>query len=193
MSELFPSLLQELTFWFVLLASILAAAWINRHRESPEMWKRSDNSDYLLISLGLVFGFVAAPILLGYARIGVLPNWLFYPGIALAILGDIVTFWASSHLGKFLSGHLRVRTDHSVIDKGPYRYLRHPMYTGELMAYVGLGLAVQSWVAILVILVLYGILYGNRIRIEERLLAAELGDDYVQYMKRTKRIIPFVF
>jgi protein-S-isoprenylcysteine O-methyltransferase Ste14 len=66
------------------------------------------------------------------------------------------------------------------------------MYTGQIVSFIGLGLAVQSWAAILVVLVASGIRYGIRIRVEERLLVSKLGNSYVQYMKRTKRLIPFI-
>ncbi len=66
------------------------------------------------------------------------------------------------------------------------------MYTGQIVSFIGLGLAMQSWAAILVVLVASGIRYGIRIRVEERLLVSKLGNNYVQYMKRTKRLIPFI-
>jgi len=66
------------------------------------------------------------------------------------------------------------------------------MYTGQVLFFIGFGMALQSWVALLVILILTGILYTARIRSEEKLLVAKLGNEYVEYMKRTKRIIPFL-
>jgi protein-S-isoprenylcysteine O-methyltransferase Ste14 len=60
------------------------------------------------------------------------------------------------------------------------------------MTFIGVGVALQSWGGILVILVLFGVAIGYRIHIEEKVMISELGDDYVQYMKRTKRLIPFV-
>ncbi len=77
-----------------------------------------------------------------------------------------------------------------MIRNGPYRLVRHPVYAGEILSFIGLGLALQSWVALLIIPVTASVFYSNRIRIEEKFLTAELGDDYVQYMKSVKRIIP---
>ncbi len=87
---------------------------------------------------------------------------------------------------------MQVVSGHRVIQEGPYRLIRHPIYAGEILSFIGLGLALQSWVALVTILVASAIFYANHIRVEERFLVAELGDEYVQYMKRTKRIIPFI-
>ena len=63
----------------------------------------------------------------------------------------------------------------------------------QIVAFIGLGLALQSWVALLVILIVAGSRIAYRIRIEEEFLSSELGDAYVNYMRRTKRLIPFVW
>jgi protein-S-isoprenylcysteine O-methyltransferase Ste14 len=79
-----------------------------------------------------------------------------------------------------------------VVKTGPYRLVRHPAYSGALLIMVGIGLALQSWGAVLVILVIYGSTFGYRMRNEEKVLVSELGDEYVRYMKTTKRIIPYL-
>jgi len=75
------------------------------------------------------FAGIPVGIVVGYARIGVLPDWLFYPGEALVVAGLAVT------------------------EDGPYRYVRHPGYLGQIVAFIELGLALQAWVALLVILI----------------------------------------
>lgn len=146
----------------------------------------------MLIFLGF---FVAIPVVFsfGYSGLAGLPDWTFYPGIFLVLLGVLVRQWAIAVLGRFFSLTVRVAEDHRVVDRGPYRLVRHPSYTGALIALVGLSLAVQSWGALLVTLVVFGAAFGYRIRVEERALISQLGDDYVSYMKRTKRLIPFLF
>ena len=153
---------------------------------------RRDRGSGLLIFLGF---FVAIPVVFsfGYSGLAGLPDWIFYPGIVLILLGVLVRQWAIAVLGRFFSLTVRVAEDHRVVDRGPYRLVRHPSYTGALIALVGLSLAVQSWGALLVILIVFGAAFGYRIRVEERALISQLGDDYVSYMKRTKRLIPFLF
>src|SRR6266849_9128740 len=153
---------------------------------------RRDRGSGLLIFLGF---FVAIPVVLsfGYSGLAGLPDWTFYPGIFLILLGVLVRQWAIAVLGRFFSLTVRVAEDHRVVDRGPYRLVRHPSYTGALIALVGLSLAVQSWGALLVVLMVFGVGFGYRIRVEEKALTSQLGDDYASYMKRTKRLIPFLF
>jgi protein-S-isoprenylcysteine O-methyltransferase Ste14 len=70
--------------------------------------------------------------------------------------------------------------------------VRHPAYTGSLLTIVGLGFVLQSWGAVLVLIAFFGIAFGYRIHVEEGVLTSKLGDEYVAYVKRTKRLIPYV-
>ena len=107
-------------------------------------------------------------------------------------LGVLVRQYAIAILGRFFSLTVQIAEDHMVVEKGPYRLIRHPSYTGILITFIGLGLAVQSWGAVLVLLLFFGISFGYRMRVEERTLLSGLGRDYASYMKRTKRLIPFL-
>jgi len=139
----------------------------------------------VFISSGLALSF-------GYAGVFVLPDWVFYPGIFLMLLGVLVRQWAIAVLGRFFSLTVRVATDHRVVTRGPYRLVRHPSYTGVLITFIGLGLAVQSLGGLLVLLGVFSLSYGYRIRVEEKTLLSELGPDYASYMRRTKRLVPFI-
>jgi protein-S-isoprenylcysteine O-methyltransferase Ste14 len=80
-----------------------------------------------------------------------------------------------------------------VLDQGLYRYLRHPSYMGTFITVFGYGLALTNWLSLLVMLVLPGLAYGYRMRVEEAALLEAFGEDYRAYMRRTKRLIPFIF
>ncbi|HEY3002453.1 MAG TPA: isoprenylcysteine carboxylmethyltransferase family protein [Kribbellaceae bacterium] len=141
----------------------------------------------------LIFPGMIAGIAIGYARFGALPHWLFYPGEALFVVGAAFTAWSYSQLGRYLSLYAEVLPDHQVIEDGPYRYIRHPGYLGAVVALTGFGLALQSWVALLVVLAVAAVALATRIRVEEELMTTEIGDRYVDYKARTKRIIPFIW
>jgi len=185
-TPLFPSLFESVVFWAILVLYFVALLIFIARYGRKEGKKRQDPTPVIILA-------IVGVIVIGYARIGVLPNWLFYPGEVLFVVGAAFTFWSYSLLGRYLSAHVQVFPEHKVIENGPYRYIRHPGYLGQIVAFIGLGLAVQSWVALLAILVVAGGLLLYRIRNEEEFLAAELGDDYVKYMKRTKRFLPFVW
>jgi len=181
------------TAYFVWIVSELFGAVLVprlRRRGGATRVKRDRGSGALIIFTVLVSIIIA--LSLGYASVGPLPDWVFYPGIFLMVLGVLVRQWAIAVLGRFFSLTVRVAEDHRVVVKGPYRLVRHPSYAGVLITFIGLALAVQSWGALLVLLTVFSVSYGYRMRVEERVLQSELGPDYAEYMKRTKRLIPFL-
>jgi protein-S-isoprenylcysteine O-methyltransferase Ste14 len=109
------------------------------------------------------------------------------------VVGIAFRQWAIAVLGRFFSAAVRVQQDQTVVDTGPYRYVRHPSYTGALLIFVGLGLALQSWGAILVLAMIFAVAFGYRMHVEEEALISELGEAYISYSRRTKRLIPYVY
>jgi protein-S-isoprenylcysteine O-methyltransferase Ste14 len=95
-------------------------------------------------------------------------------------------------LGRFFSGTVGTQEGQFVVEKGPYKFIRHPSYTGALLIFIGLGLAFQSWGAVLSLILLFCIAYGYRIHIEEKALISELGEEYIEYKKKTKALIPYL-
>jgi protein-S-isoprenylcysteine O-methyltransferase Ste14 len=96
-------------------------------------------------------------------------------------------------LGKYFTFDVAVHNNHTLIQEGPYRYIRHPSYSGALLSLVGFGLALGNWAGLALFLFCMGIAYSYRIPIEEAALAAGLGEPYRQYVSRTRRLIPFLF
>ncbi len=180
------------TAYFVWIASELFGAVLvpRLRRRGATRVSRDRGSGPLIIFT--VFVSIILAFSFGYSGIGVLPDWAFYLGIFLMFLGVLVRQWAIAVLGRFFSLTVRVAEDHRVVVKGPYRLVRHPSYTGVLITFIGLALAVQSWGALLVLLGVFSLSFGYRMRVEEKTLLSELGEDYANYMKRTKRIIPYL-
>ncbi len=139
-----------------------------------------------------LFFSVFSAILLTENNIAMLPDMHFYTGIFLMVIGILVRQWAILILGRFFTLTISVQENQNVIDYGPYRFIRHPSYLGLYLTAIGIGIALGSWGGILVIFLLFGFAIGYRIHIEEKFLISKLGDDYIQYMKRTKRLIPFI-
>lgn len=136
--------------------------------------------------IALLFSIIIAKI-----AIAPLPNWLYYLGIAVMFAGMAFRQWSIAVLGRFFSGVIGVQKEQKVVESGPYHLIRHPSYTGVLIYLVGMGLALQSGAAVLINVAIFAIAYGYRIYVEEKVLKQELGSDYVEYMKRTKRLIPY--
>jgi protein-S-isoprenylcysteine O-methyltransferase Ste14 len=193
--SLFPSVYAEWTFWIItavwLGAEFIGASLIPALKRGGGGTGKSNR----LLNFVTIMAFVSVFGIAGvFAQQGVamLPGWTSYIGMTLMILGLFVRQWAVAVLGRFFSGATGVLGDHRVVETGPYRLVRHPSFTGVLLTQVGIGLAFQSWGAVLAILPVFGIGYGYRMLLEEKELLAKLGDVYAAYMKRTKRLIPFL-
>lgn len=135
---------------------------------------------------------ILASILFAVFNVTMLPSWIFFLGISLMIAGVIIRQWAVAILGGYFSHVIGVQKDQRVVQTGPYRFIRHPSYTGILLLLVGMALVFQTWGAVLVTGLSFGLAYGYRMLYEEKFLTKELGSSYAEYMKRTKRIIPFL-
>jgi protein-S-isoprenylcysteine O-methyltransferase Ste14 len=194
MAPLFPSAFEGVIFWFVFLFGMAVSSIIEERGAQQSLKSRKANGDKSTLPAlnTATFFSLAASILLGYARVIELPRWSFLLGLAMYLFGIAYAFWAAITLGRLYAPTVQVQFDHRVIEKGPYRFIRHPRYAGGLLAFLGIGLALQSWAAVLTLLSVMGLGYAYRIRVEERFLIAELGNDYIEYCKRTKRIIPLI-
>jgi len=192
--HLFPSQLDQAAFsvvyvgWIVSL--IMERVIIFQNRQSGTRIRRDRGS--LLLIYASIFISITVSFYFAQNTVWILPEWVFYLGIVMMLLGIFVREWAVVTLRKFFSYSVRVRVDHTVIQNGPYKVVRHPAYTGTMLTIIGLGLALRSGAGVLVLVVLFTLAFAYRIKVEEKLLIGELGDDYLQYMNRTKRLIPFI-
>jgi protein-S-isoprenylcysteine O-methyltransferase len=114
-------------------------------------------------------------------------------GIAIFLLGLLLRWYAIVYLGRLFTVDVAIAADHRLIDTGPYRYMRHPSYTGLLLGYIGLGLGLSNWVALLLTTVPTTTALLARMRIEETALTASLGPAYRHYAERTARLVPFLY
>ena len=160
-----------------------------RRRGSVIKWRDRGSIILLFITIGICLSLATY---FAAFKIAMLPSWVFYPGIVLIILGIILRQWSMAVLGRFFSAAVGTQEGQFVVENGPYKYIRHPSYTGILLIFIGVGLAFQSWGAIITIILLFTLAYGYRIHIEERILISELGEQYIEYKKRTKRLIPYI-
>jgi protein-S-isoprenylcysteine O-methyltransferase Ste14 len=116
-----------------------------------------------------------------------------FAGVVLFVAGLFLRWWAIITLGRFFTMDVTIEKDHELVERGPFRMVRHPSYTGVLLAFVGFALTLGNWAALLVILLPITAAFVHRMNVEEDALSRALGPQYTDYMRRTKRLVPFVY
>ena len=116
-----------------------------------------------------------------------------FAGVGLFVAGLFLRWWAIVVLGRFFTVDVTIEKDHEVVERGPFRVVRHPSYSGVLLAFVGFALTLGNWVAGLVLFLPIFVAFNHRMKVEEEALSAALGSRYTDYMKRTKRLVPMVY
>ncbi len=141
--------------------------------------------------LGLALNFLLA----GFFQAAAIP-WhrtaLFGIGVTLILLGVALRWYSIWTLGRYFTRDVAVSSDQIVVQNGPYRYIRHPAYSGTFLTMMGVGLAMTNWASLVALLM--GVLLGHmyRVNVEERALIQSIGQPYIEYMHRTKRFIPLL-
>jgi len=116
----------------------------------------------------------------------------FWTGTALLFTGSLLRRHCWRMLGEYFTGNVQTVSGQVVVDRGAYRYVRHPSYTAGIMMFLGIGVALESWLSALITFVAAAGVYVYRVSVEERALASSLGQPYVDYMKSRKRFVPFI-
>ncbi|MGB8524935.1 MAG: isoprenylcysteine carboxylmethyltransferase family protein [Candidatus Acidiferrales bacterium] len=183
-------------FWITYILWIVPEIIISTRR-APRISSKSGDRGSLLVVMLLLWIGIAADFALCFqlpqAAIRSERVPLFFVGIGLMFAGMALRLYSVSLLGRYFTFEVAVHTDQPVIEVGPYRYIRHPSYTGALITITGLGLALGNWAGLIALLGCMAIAYAYRIPIEESALVAALGDPYEKYIRRTHRLIPFIF
>ena len=184
-----------IVFWTTYVLWFVLESIGSRTKRSADPTQASDRGSFRLLilltwlALGLDFSL---SFLLPQAAILWHRSTFFFIGIALMLAGLAFRFYSMSLLGRFFTYQVAVHPGQTVVDAGPYRYIRHPSYSGALVTLVGLGLALGNWVGLFALLSCMGPAYAYRISVEEAALTTALGEPYEQYVRRTRRLIPFL-
>jgi protein-S-isoprenylcysteine O-methyltransferase Ste14 len=138
----------------------------------------------LIVPLRLPLGFLNDRMFPG----GPATHWI---AAAVVAAGLAFTVWARVHLGKNWSGTVTVKSDHELIRSGPYRFVRHPIYSGALLAVAGASIARGEWRGLLAVLILFVALW-RKLQLEERWMGEAFGEAYAKYRSEVSALIPFV-
>ncbi|MEW5833703.1 MAG: isoprenylcysteine carboxylmethyltransferase family protein [Pseudomonadota bacterium] len=177
--------------WFVFIAywAIQARAVKSTARSEPAIARLLKYWSPLIVGTLLILPWRGAEGTLPRARF-VPPNaWLPLSGALLVWAGVLFAIWARATLGRNWSAVVQVKQGHELVERGPYRWVRHPIYTGLLAAYLGTALALGEWRGLLGTAIV-GVSFWFKLRLEERWMRDEFGARYEDYMRRTRALIP---
>lgn len=183
-------------FWIVFALWVVPELLAWKFKQSNCPGKTRDRGSLILIAIlwwGAIGMDIAFSLLLPRARLASMLPLPFAIGISTMLLGIALRWYSAGILGKYFTFDVTIQAGQTVIERGPYRYLRHPSYTGALLTLLGFGLALGNWAGLAAAMGSMGLAYSYRIPVEERALTTALGDTYKQYMKRTWRLVPFLF
>lgn len=161
---------------------------------------RDDSVDADEQSLRTLWLTVVVSVSIGIAAAHLVPDaamhagdWLLWTGAMLFGGGLALRWYSIIYLGRYFTVNVAIHSGHEIIDTGPYSQVRHPSYAGALAAFAGIALCLGNWLSLAAIMLPVALAFRNRIVIEETALSSALGSPYVNYMRRTRRLIPFIY
>lgn len=192
--------------WFLLLVGVVYTAgvifvysirkerfWESTVNGPTSSEERGDRSLWF-ISLGMIFAFYLSPIEYLYLA-AVLPRntGMSFCGLGTVALGVGLFIWARRTLRENYSGHISVKVNQTLVQSGPYRFVRHPAYTGYLLMALGISLGYSSLAGLtsIVAILLPSLVY--RMNVEEKMLTEHFGEAYRQYAIKLKRLLPGIW
>jgi protein-S-isoprenylcysteine O-methyltransferase Ste14 len=132
--------------------------------------------------------YLLNPNWMAWSKIG-LPDWIRWLGVAIGVLCVAMIYWLFSSIGSGISPTSATRKQHTLVTSGPYRWVRHPLYTVGSSMFIAFGMMADNWF-IAALGVLAFIAMASRTPKEEANLIEKFGDEYREYMKRTGRFLP---
>ncbi len=178
-----------MVMWSVWLLVWLVWAFRSKKTQQRESW--TSRLLYIAIAWAAMFLMLSPKFSYGWLGSNVLrPGaWIGPTGIAICAFGFALTFWARYTLGTNWSGSVTIKVGHELIRNGPYRWVRHPIYTGLVVAMAGTALARDQWRGLPAVVLLWLSFTFKRIK-EEQFMQQTFGGQYVEYSKTTGAIFP---
>jgi protein-S-isoprenylcysteine O-methyltransferase len=185
------STLGLLTLFF--FGSEFALALFRRSRHTDGA-KAADRGSIRVLWIVITLAITLAVVLSGYGpgRFPFPPSVVRATALALLVSGLALRWWAVFTLGRFFTVDVATHDDHALVDTGPFRFVRHPSYTGLLVAFCGFGFSFGNAASLAALMVPIVGAFWYRMLVEEAALRRALGAPYDAYCARTKRLIPGV-
>jgi protein-S-isoprenylcysteine O-methyltransferase Ste14 len=180
-----------LVLWVGWLALWIAMARRVKAPAETETWRSRISHVGPLLIAAYLLAAPSVPLPLLGERFVPLALWPPTLGAALMALGVAFCVWARFTIADNWSGEVELKREHELVVDGPYRWVRHPIYTGLLLMFIGTALAVGEWRGVLAVM-LAGTAFWRKLGLEETLMRRQFGGAYDRYAKRVPALVPFV-
>ena len=153
-----------------------------------------DKGSLWLLIISITIGYLLS-FAIGATKIGRIYHWniFFALGLIYIIIGFLIRIISLRLLNKFFTYTVSEVDNHELVEKGFYKIIRHPGYLGQLLIFTGISIALSNWLSVIVMLFPILIGYLNRIRVEEKFMSEQMGNKYLDYQKRTKKLLPKIY
>lgn len=154
-----------------------------------------DKGSLILLYACIILGYaIGIPFSFSkYGRLGWEAPYFIACGILLILGGLYTRFSAMRTLAAYFTYEVGIQAEHVLVEKGLYRYIRHPGYLGELLIFLGIGLALTNWISLIGLFLPVLIAFNRRMSVEEKVLQTHFAAQYEAYRKRTWRLVPWVY
>jgi protein-S-isoprenylcysteine O-methyltransferase Ste14 len=165
-----------------------------RQKNQREISTSGDKGSIWLITISISIGFWLS-FIMASTKIGRIYHWntFFIIGSFLAIIGLIIRIVSILTLKQQFTYTVTKIENHELIETGLYKKIRHPGYLGQLIIFLGISTCLSNWLSILLMIIPVLLGYLNRIKVEEKFMVKQMGQKYIDYQKRTKRLIPTIY
>jgi protein-S-isoprenylcysteine O-methyltransferase Ste14 len=179
---------------FPILYGLFEIIMSRRPQKNRKISKSGDKGSIWILIVSISMGYWLS-FIVGATTIGRLPHWntFFIVGSVVVLTGLIIRITSIIELRQQFTYTVNKIENHELIETGLYRIIRHPGYLGQLIIFLGISVCLSNWLSVLLMIIPVVCGYLYRINVEEKFMAEQLGQKYLNYRKRTKRLIPCIY
>ena len=165
-----------------------------RLKSKRNVSKSGDKGSIWLLGISISIGYWLS-FIMASTKMGRIYHWntFFAIGSVFAIIGLIIRVTSILTLKQQFTYTVTKIDNHELVETGLYKSIRHPGYLGQLIIFLGISTALSNWLSILFMIIPVFLGYLNRIKVEEKFMIEEMGQKYIDYQKKTKRLIPMIY
>ena len=179
---------------FSILYGLFELFMSRRQKDKREISTSGDKGSILMLTGSITLGYWLS-FIVAATKTGRIYNWdtFFVIGSVVVLAGLIIRVTSILQLKQQFTYTVTKLANHELIETGLYKKIRHPGYLGQLIIFLGIAFCLSNWLSILLMIISVSVGYLNRMNVEEKFMVEQMGQTYLDYQKRTKRLIPAIY